>query len=218
MVYGLLIALIGGTLLWAIISMIPKNKGEWSDDARRRGRYRARHWTFKESVPSIKAFLLPDAATTKYWPILANAAGRDALSGSADTELGEIVWKSCTVESLGEPSSLIFTAHLPQLSDGREVEFPEVLFTRHSGGSDSRSDDEWEITTEEPRAVREFLGGEVQCILTRCELLHSAYFVDSILTVVCAASDSADDTEKCIDELIRTVHALMLKIPSSLWV
>lgn len=217
-VYGLLIALIGGPLLWAVISMIPKNKGEWNDDARRRGRYRARHWAFKESVACVKAFLLPDAPTTAYWPIAANTAGRDALSGSADTELGAIAWKSCTMETLGEPPSFIFTAHLPQLSDGREVEFPEVLLTRHSSAADRGFADEWDVTTQEPDAAQYLLSSEIQDILIRYESLHSAYFIGSALTVVCAASDSPDDTENFIDELIRIVHTLMMKIPPSLWV
>ena len=233
--YGLLIALIGGTLLWAVLSMIPKNKGEWSEDARRQGRYRARHWTFKASVPSVKAFLLPYAATTKYWPILANAAGCDALSGAADTELGSMAWRSCAMESFGAAASLLFTVQFPQLSDGREIEFPEVLFTRHSdsaadedsvdsadsansaGSMPRESEAHWEMTTEEPEAAQDLLAAAVKETLAACEQLHSAYFVDSSLTVVCAESGAADDMECRIDELIGAAHRVLVNLPASLW-
>ena len=226
-VYGLLILIIGGVLAWAAIQMMGKTKGEWNEETRRLARYRAKHWSYKEKVASLKSYLLPSAPDTHFWPALANAQGKSALASKRIE--GKVAWRSAIEQPLGEAPRLYFTAEFPMLSNGKEAAMPEVLLTRSAALStqseaqtlslkDGQAEPQWQLRTSEPDAAAELLNANMRDALATITDLIGAHFVGQYATILVAYTTQEEDREALMDQLGTQALQLGKVIPERFWV
>ncbi|MDY5854960.1 MAG: hypothetical protein SPJ68_05560 [Arcanobacterium sp.] len=229
-VYGMLALLMGGALLWMVYSIVTGNKGQWSAHARELGEFRARRWAYRESVPSLKAHLIPDAPDTHYWPALANARGTEGLSGTEKTS--GIEWNAALAETIGERPRLYITARFPQQLDAREVDVPEFLVARDgawagvqagkqldlSASAQGGSADGWRLITAEPDAASEVLTQPVRAVIANLDGLAAFHAVHDCATFVLTPEKTAADRVNVIEYYIRAADQLAHIIPENFWV
>ena len=240
-VYGLLAIIIGGAIVWALWAMLRPSKGQWNEHDREVGRYRAQHWKYQECVPSLKAFLLPEASDTHYWPALANAMGHETLTGH-DKSSG-ISWRSALMESLGERPKLFISVKFPQRSDGSTAELPEVLFqktktpsaqtfsveqppeedrasadrTRRSARSDIATYT-WNITSNELGAAHDIYDSLQGIRLSEDPLLLCMHCVDDTITFVFTGDANNSARVSLTNSYIARAAQCLQIIPSHFWV
>lgn len=227
MVYGMLALLVGGALLWMLYAMVTSSKGQWSAHARELGDFRARHWTYKERVPSLKAHLIPDAPDTHYWPALANARGVEGLSGT-DKE-SRIEWNAALAETIGERPRLYMTVRFPQQLDSREVDMPEFLLLRDASPADAYGGQlmaptfegnlvgQWRLITAEVDAASEVLVDPVRTIIDGLDGLAAFHAVHDCVTFVLTTDKTAEDRASVIDAYIQAADQLAHAIPANFW-
>lgn len=214
-VYGLLAVIVGGALVWMLIAMFSRSEGQWSAQARELGKFRARHWGYKEEVPSLKAHLIPEAADTHYWPALASEKGYEALSGTRKES--RLEWRCAVADTLGEAPRLFFTARLPQQLDAREADMPEFVVRAPTTHAEALNATQWVLTTAEPDAASEVLTPQVQELLTHCDGLIIFHAVHDCATFVLNPEKTREDRVTVVDEYIRVAEQLAGIIPENFW-
>lgn len=228
-VYGLLILLVAGGLIYAASGIFGRhNKGEWDAQARRLGEYQARHWTYKEQVRSLKPYLLADAPDTHFWPALAGAMGYEALANKPQN--GQIGWRSALIEPLGEPRRLYFTAEFPQRADAAEIELPEVLFSRLRDDAEADAllvapfsqnpdahDPVWNVRTSEPEAIGELLTSDFRHTLSLLPGVAQLHLVSKYVTFVLVPGETTGERVAVTDTYVAIAQHMLQAIPLRFW-
>ena len=227
-VYTMLAVLFGGALIWALYSIFTRTRGDWSEEDRIRGEFRARKWIYKESVPSLKAHLLPGALTTSYFPALANGHATDALEGTGPG--GE--WRAAQFQPLGEAPRWYFSTQFRQRADAREVELPATLLVL----SDLRDDagagtpavselgdgvwfvDQWMVRSVDPAAAGALLSPNLLKALQACDGLRFVHFVSDRVTFCLSWEKTEQRATGVIEEYIANSELVAKNIPELFWV
>lgn len=164
-IYIFLVVIIGGVLVYAISALVSKNnKGTWDERSRIHGKMRAKRWKVNDTVPNLKAHLLPSAAeSARQWPAPSGAPGVQAVTNSR-----ELNWRSGILPRTAT-STLFFTFDIPQRADGGEAALPEHLV---------------QLTgAERSEAVAELLGAQAYAVLLEWPTAVTAHLYGENVTL-----------------------------------